>query len=128
MNFVLKILRRSENSAMRQVLHNLIKTSTYTKRKMKYNWYRDLNDFLKKYECDGLFIFDPINVNAEAISTLKFNINKIVEMIRNKIVEEDVIRMQSSNSLSHFKYIKSHVKVEGFLNENMNWNLVKLGM
>lgn len=49
MNFVLKILRRPESSAMRQTLNNLIKTSVCTKAKMKYNWYRDLTDFLGKY-------------------------------------------------------------------------------
>lgn len=68
---------------------------------MKYYWYRDLTDFLRKYEFDSLFwSFDLVdNVNAETINNLKYNVNKIVNMIRSKIVEEDIIRMKDANTI-----------------------------
>lgn len=93
---------------------------------MRYNWYRDLIGYLAKYECDVLFSFDINDINIETINRLRKQMYKIIDIIKNKIVEEDISRMQCSSSLSHYKYIRKNVRVECFLNDNIQWSLVKL--
>jgi hypothetical protein len=95
--------------------------------KMKLNWAKDFFELLKKYECENLLCLDSLNFENSQ-SDVYIKVSSVLQEIRGKMTQNDIIRMKNSQLIPHLWKTKSHVQVESLYNINCKWSLVKLAV
>jgi hypothetical protein len=122
--FWFKILQKPKQSLLRNCLHGLVQQVSSDK--FKFNWFRSLKLCLAKYDCDKMLISDPEPNDLENIGKLALEINKTINTINNKIREQNIVSMQNSTTMANYQTIRTHCRIESFLNTKLDWSFVKL--
>jgi len=94
----------------------------------RYNWYRDFKKVLTKWDCHEILNYDPDPDDYVSIIKIIKEINSIVEKIKSSVQEEDIVKMNMSNLMSEYKSLKTHIFTEPFLNYDLDWGIIKLGV
>jgi hypothetical protein len=118
-NFLSKIMCRVRDSLIYQCFNELRKSECKTK--MKYNWYRGVNDLFKKYDISHVLNYctaEEFNV-FQFRSEVSITISKLSSM-SSTLLSEDTNRMNSSNSMSFYKLLRTHVTTDEFYNTTNN--------
>ena len=92
---------------------------------VKHNWFRNLTEILEKYDCKHLLEYNPDENDVDKLIQTSLEIKKTISKIYDKVKETDILGMQNSKSIPHYKLIKSHCKTETFLNLNVDWSYIR---
>jgi hypothetical protein len=118
--FLSKILCRDRNSLIYQCYNELRKSAA--KVKMKWNWFRGLHNLLTQYNISHLL--QNCDNNFDVLE-FRRDVSIAMEQLSNTLITLDIDRMNSSLSNPLYKSLRTHVKVDNFYNNTLNWGMVK---
>jgi hypothetical protein len=55
------------------------------------------------------------------ISLLRCNILRKLDSVQDKLIQNDILRMQNSVKMAFYKYIRTHCKIDKRMVNNKNW-------
>jgi hypothetical protein len=117
--FLLKLTNRNEGSALKTCFYAL-KQQNNNRASVK-NWYKQVSCVLKKYGCNE--IVDCIERGEDIDKCL---ISKCISLVTVMIQSNDIQRMNSSTSMPLYRYLRTHVTRDDFLNYTIRWTMVRL--
>jgi hypothetical protein len=90
---------------------------------MKWNWVRDMVELLAKWDCETVIR----TVTAEDEIILRgAEISECLGKIKVLMNQQDIIRMNVSTSIPSFKLMKTHIRIENFLNSSVSWSNIRI--
>jgi hypothetical protein len=92
----------------------------------KSNWYNSLTTLLAKWGVEDILNHEPADDDVYEISTYFSEIAMNVKEVFDKSVKMDIISMKNSQSMPHYRNIRTHCNRERFLNYRVNWNVIKV--
>jgi hypothetical protein len=119
-----KIISKPRQSLVRRCYDAM--KDTKDKKKMKFNWYRDLLSLLEKFGCDSLVENDPGFDEYYTINVVRSSIISKLACVRDNLVQNDIIRMQNSVKMPLYKILRTHCKLDEIMNSNTNWSCLSL--
>ena len=81
-----------------------------------------------KFNSEDILSFVYCKEDPESRPKLLSLIRKTVSIVNIDLIRNDVVKMQDSVSNPMYREIKTHVRLENFLDINMEWNLTRLAV
>jgi hypothetical protein len=121
--FCSKIMCRPKESLISKCYDYL--RSTSSKANMKLNWFREVSNILKLYDCEDILdAEESIGLENFSISAVRSLILHKIENAKNSIVQSLIIQMQNSKKNTVYKNIRTHCTTDPIMNSNCSWNIV----
>jgi hypothetical protein len=122
--FWLKIMCKPKDSLIVKCYDFLMENKDNSR--MKFNWCRDMMNFLAAYECESLVKTKIDPSNESEILLFKCNAAKSLSVMNEKLSQRVLVKMQSSVKNPLYQNSRIFFRPDPLLNSNLNWNLVTL--
>jgi hypothetical protein len=115
-------LSKPKNSLVRNC-YDALKLSK-DKCSMKLNWYRDFSKLLDTYGCSELTQNEPVIDYYCTVNSIRTEITIKLAVVRESLIQNDILKMQSSIKMPFYKTIRTHCKRDELFTSNTNWNCI----
>jgi hypothetical protein len=120
LKFWLRILRHPSNSLVKDCY--LALKSCAHKTTVKYNWYRDLESLLDKWDCRHLLeLADGISDECD-LGMFSCYLKSSLQSLSEKAVSSDIVRMNNSTSMPRYRDLRTHYAFDPFLDYMCHWS------